>query len=496
MEHDPLGELLQKTASETHTALDEADFGVVPSFEPNSNKGGVIVGVIVALLLGVGGLLAILGSGGDSEVDTAVDPDLEAPDVALDDDAAPDDTVPDDTAPEDTVADDAPSEVITESSIPQPTIAPVVDLDVRQQIDVVQPLVGESYIDPAFGTTITRATNATSGEQIIPVQSPAAVWNADETLLLLYRTGAGTSGHEIIDAATFEIVRELSVVPTDIEHVFWHPTDADLLITTVDLDLVLVSVSTGSVSTVASYPECDSIDPGIATSGPSWNGERIALRCVTGDVTTVVNQPLDGSEPARLDVGQGQQGMVSADGELVIIETGSGFDIYDRELTELQSTIAWQASSPHMSLDAEGNPIIVSAAFEADFPGVIVTAPLDGSGDVNVTVGPDSGFPFPRSGTLTAANSWTAPGVLVAASPLPSGVIQGGEIETFDGEVVLADLRSTPPTVRRLAHTRNESAGPFSDAFVSVSPSGRFVAFSSDWGGASSDTYIIDLEPS
>lgn len=322
------------------------------------------------------------------------------------------------------------------------------------------------------------------------MQSPAALWNADETLMLLYRSGGDTSGHEIVDATTFEVVGELPVIPTDIEHVFWHPTNPDLLIATVDLDLVGVSVSTGNATTIASYPECDSVDPGVGTSGPSWDGELIVLRCITNGATTILSQPLLGGPARLLEVPEGQQGMASADGQFVIIETATGFDVWDREFEALETSIAWQASAPHASLDADGNAIIVSAGFEADFPGTLVAARVDG--EVEVVAGPDNGYPFPRSGTLTAANAWDAPGLLVAASPLPAEVVAGGEFEAFDGEITLADLSTSPATVQRLAHTRNVRAGAFSAAYVSISPSGRYVAFSSDFGGDSSDTYIID----
>ena len=114
-----------------------------------------------------------------------------------------------------------------------------------------------------------------------------------------------------------------------------------------------------------------------------------------------------------------------------------------------------------------------------------------GGAAVEVIVGPDTGYPFPRSGTQVAANSRN--GLLVSASPLPVEVQEGGPIEVFDGEVVIADLRVSPPTVQRLAHSRNFAAEAFSETVVATSPSGRFVAFASDWGGDATDTYIIDL---
>ncbi|MCP5026251.1 MAG: hypothetical protein GY929_08195, partial [Actinomycetia bacterium] len=67
------------------------------------------------------------------------------------------------------------------------------------QAPLERPAAGESVVDPAFGTTITRITDAGSGESIVPIPSGQSAWNADESLLLLYRQG---SGFELRDGRT------------------------------------------------------------------------------------------------------------------------------------------------------------------------------------------------------------------------------------------------------------------------------------------------------
>ena len=484
MNHDSLEDLLRSTAAETRSALATTSDDL-PPFEPNSNRVGIAVAVVVALLVvGTGGWLIASMSNDAIEVETAIEPpELEG---ITEEDSTNDESISGDP--------------ITSPTTEAPSTATVTDLDVREQVDLAKPSVGESVVDPAFGSTITRITDARAGERIIPVQSPAAVWNADESLMLLYQTGAGIARHIVVDAVTFEIVGELAVRPTDIEHVFWHPQDPDLIVTTVDLSLVVVSVTTGEIETIVTYPQCDWVDPGTGTSGPSWDGSLIALRCGIGNATQVIAQPLDGTAFSSIDVAEGGQGMASPDGRSIIIETDDGFDIYNADLTELTSVIDWEASAPTTGVDGSGASVIVSAGFESDFPGSLVIARLDGGSGaegqagetaVEVIVGPDTGYPFPRSGTQVAANSGN--GLLVSASPLPVEVQEGGPIEVFDGEVVIADLRTSPPTVQRLAHSRNFAAAAFSETVVATSPSGRFVAFASDWGGDATDTYIIDL---
>ena len=478
MSNDPLEDLLRSTASETRTALGAPGQNELPPFEPNSNRGGVIVAALIALIVvGVGGWL--VGSMSDSpvEVETA-DPDV------IEEPETPDQP--------DGIEEDGSAPTTAEEVAPVPS-----DLDERVQSNDARPAFGESFTDDAFGSVITRVTNAANGERIIPVQSPAALWNADESLMLLYQTGLDVSGHIVVDATNFAVELVLPILPTDIEHVFWHPTDPDLIVTTVDLELVTFSVSTGEVTTIASYPQCDFVDPGVATAGPSRDGSVIALRCGMGGDIQVLSQPLDGTPAAMLDVGNGNQGMASADGQSIIIDRSDGFDVYNTDLTELRSTIDWAASAPTVGVDGDGNSIIVSAGFESDFPGSLVIAGLDGGltndgSAVEVIVGPDTGFIFPPSGTTIFASG--LPGLLAASSPVPPDRQDGGTLDALEGEVVLADLRTSPPTIQRLAQSRNFGDGPFSNSFVSISPSGRFVAFASDWGGDASDTYVIDLE--
>ena len=481
MSDDPIENLLRSTASETRTAIRDADFGNVPPFKPNNNRAGAAAaGIVLLLIVGLGGWLLGSRPGDESNLEVAVPTEIE-----------------DGEPTEEPSLDPLPDEEGGEVETATPEIPPVTDLQVREQQELEAPAIGESFVDPAFGTTIVAATDAASGEQIVPVQSPAAVWNADESLLLLYQTGGDVSRHIFVDASTFEIVGELPVVPSDIEDVFWHPTDPDLVVTTTGVDLVTVSASTGNVTTIASHPQCDSIDPGVGTAGPSWDGSLIALRCLSEGPLELLSQPLAGGPAASLPIEDGEQGMASPDGQSIILEVDGGFEIYDTDLSERRSQILWEASAPTVGVDGDGNPVIVSAGFQADFPAVFAIAPIDGVGDegaVEVIVGPDTGFPAPRSGTRTSASSWNALGVFAAASPLPVEVLEGGPFETFDGEVVVADLSTSPPTVRRVAHTRNTGQGPFGGAFVSISPSGRFVAFASDFGDDSSNTYIIDLE--
>ena len=52
----------------------------------------------------------------------------------------------------------------------------------------------EPYHDPTFGAKVTRITDSTFGEVNKPAYSTMQAWNADESLMILYRTGVEDPG--------------------------------------------------------------------------------------------------------------------------------------------------------------------------------------------------------------------------------------------------------------------------------------------------------------
>ena len=89
-----------------------------------------------------------------------------------------------------------------------------------------KPNVGVPYVDPVFGTSVTRLTNALSmGKSgVVPEYSKRQAWNCDESLMLL-RAGSG----EVLlyNGSTYQFQKELGTIGGD--NIFWHPTDPSLL---------------------------------------------------------------------------------------------------------------------------------------------------------------------------------------------------------------------------------------------------------------------------
>ncbi|MFK7892149.1 MAG: hypothetical protein AB8B63_15135 [Granulosicoccus sp.] len=105
----------------------------------------------------------------------------------------------------------------------------VTDRDPRIVQPVSKPDALASYIDPAFGTTITRVTSAPEGDARRTLYSTIQPWNADESLLVLYHTGGSDAGHHLYDGRTYRHLGALPVSAADIEGIYWDPAYPDYL---------------------------------------------------------------------------------------------------------------------------------------------------------------------------------------------------------------------------------------------------------------------------
>ena len=90
---------------------------------------------------------------------------------------------------------------------------------------VEKPPFLEYYRDPTFGAKVIRISDGVEGEVNKPAYSTMQAWNADESLLMLYRTGVKGGGHYLHDGFSYERIRQLDIDPSDLEDVFWSYKD-------------------------------------------------------------------------------------------------------------------------------------------------------------------------------------------------------------------------------------------------------------------------------
>jgi len=80
----------------------------------------------------------------------------------------------------------------------------------------------------AFGSSVIRITDTKPGEVFKPLYSTVQAWNKDESLMVLYRNGS-RQGHYLLDGHTYQEIRQLDILPSDLEDIFWSHTDPNVL---------------------------------------------------------------------------------------------------------------------------------------------------------------------------------------------------------------------------------------------------------------------------
>ncbi len=450
-----LDEVMKGAAGDVHDSFDRTP---PPGFEPpsTSSVGPRLVAGAAALAIVAGGWLALRPDRSDGTV-------IETP-----------------------VATQPPT------SLPAEPAELVTDLDPRPISSMDRPGV-DLVTEPDFGTSIRRLSSASTGEVVTPVYSGTQSFNADGSLVLLYRTGTASVAHLVVDPSTGEIVATLELEASDIEDLAWDATNPDLLryVRAGSNELVAHDVQTGDVDTEAVFDGCDTVDGGETSGSTSSGTDLIGLLCHRADGS---------SELIGYDTSSGREVgervPTQNDAAPIALASGSGFvvvasdhlEVFDAQLAPAGAErIEFVASSFALAVDGSGRDVLVATSFSDPAVGTVVTVDLL-SGEVTVVAGPDSGYPYPPTGSVLASAPGGSTRVVVATDP------DGSIDEPLAGEVVLVDLGASTPTVSRLAHHRmNATDGPWAQPQVALSPDGALVLFSSDWGSDSTDTYVIDL---
>lgn len=402
------------------------------------------------------------------------------------------------------------------------------DTDSRIVERLAKPAPLQSYVDPAFGTVVTRVTDAPRGTARRTLYNTMQPWNADESLLILYHVGGNDAGHHLYDGNTFRYIRQLDFAPGDIEGIYWDPVDTDTLFfiqrrpkdDPMVGNLVRYNIQNRTRTQVADLNAVcgDPANRGgerFATGGndiQGLGGDLIGLRCQnnvinnnSSDITFTVNIRngrisdrivLDPSRPQ----GSNQFGFspsISAaafpSGQRILVQN----TIYDQNMNylyRLDSTYdryrarnggTYQVPKPEHSTtgrmpdgnDAlftpQYNPTELGCGADSDFGrGAIVAYDIPAE-RCSVIVGRSTGWNYPLSGVHLSAVSANNPG-WVSMSTIGYGLFQyfsnRQPAPVFFSELSLSHANPDEPTTCRLAHTRTygksaQQAGPYKTAY-------------------------------
>jgi hypothetical protein len=356
---------------------------------------------------------------------------------------------------------------------------------------LARPAPGAAVVDPEFGAVIRRITAVSaSGDSpaIVPLYSTVSAWNADESRLILYHVG---KGHELYDGRTYRFIRALDIDPANVEQVYWHTTDPDVLFYVSGNRLVRYHVGAGVKETLHTFSFCAGpVSGGSDPMFTSFDSDVIGLQCdgrtffyrLHDDTVTVLAKT---TLPSVQAAPSGTLGWIG----------GYVVDLGLKVQRQLDLANPWE----HASLGrlADGDDAYHAVAFDpgprGSGIGSLVTHDMR-TGESEVVVGPATGYPYPPLGTHVSGMAYRQPGwvfLSIVGDPAGQGVL--------DNEIVVADAGSG--RVCRAAHHRSwgrdntQLADPYwAEPHVVASPSGTRAVFASDWGdGGTVDTYALEL---
>ncbi|MEJ2107928.1 MAG: hypothetical protein P8X48_11500 [Acidiferrobacteraceae bacterium] len=386
---------------------------------------------------------------------------------------------------------------------------------------LANPPVGGTVIDPEFGTTIRRITDAGSTGRIVPAYSTIPAWNADESYLILYHTTAqsgGTvphgSGHQLYNGKTYQWIKKLNFVPPDLEQFYWDATDPDVFYYVAHgAQLTKYTINpdpTGADSTTIIHDFSDicasgSVDGGSDPMYTSWDSDVIGLRCnAAGSGTPVAFAYRFSTDTVgntyTLPVGRTTAPVASASGGYLFLANGTDAgEVRDFNMNLIR-TMNITSPFDHASLGRleNGHDTHNAVAFDGSPVGSLIVndMTLDPT-DPNATrviIGQDNGWPYPPSGEHVSAVAFKRPG-WVAESIIGQDYGSGYGQRVLENELVLANT-NPGGSVCRVAHHRSTGNGYWAEPHVVISPRGTRLLFGSDWGDSATNgvnTYVVEL---
>lgn len=357
-----------------------------------------------------------------------------------------------------------------------------------------------SVADPSFpNTSIRRISNAAPGNFIVPMYSTIQSWNADESLMLVY----GSGEHRLLNGTDYTFIRELTdFSPDDLEAIFWHFTDPEILfyMDNATDELVRYNVNTQvktvlvNIRTISSCPNTEVVSGGNDIQMMSWDSDVFSFRCgnnaayyyriSTGVLTQFNITNINFTAPMPFPSGN------------LFYHNRSVYDANGDFVRDLNI-----GSTEHSCLGrlSNGDDAYFAIAFEQGPNGgcqgslVAHNATIDNC----FSITPVSDYAYPKSGThISALAHANTEGGWVAVSSMG---YQLDGVQILDQELYIAKVNANDANVYRVAHHRSDEDDfdYWGEPHVTISPTGTRLLFGSDWSGTedgiSVDSYVAEL---
>lgn len=370
---------------------------------------------------------------------------------------------------------------------------------VISQSNIAPPAVGGTFTDPAFGVTIRRLTDRGARGGIGTAEYPQLqAVNADETRILL----STEADYRIVDLATGQETH----AGIDLVLPRWHPMDPDVLIgfnqrsggnirfqhmelmgggMAMRRDVVNISNLGFTGLTQGSWEDASSDGRYIPIHNQMGGGDQAAI------IDTVMGQVA-----LRVDTGGVDWVGVTPSGQYMAVQHSSrgtgprnGLVIYSVATGQMLGHATDHGEHGDLGVDAQGNEVFGTVAWtdlcaQGEAPCFSISPLPDTIESNNLQ---NRRIFDPPVGNYTSCRALRRGGFCVSSDDYgrPGG-------HPFRGEVWLN--RMSDGAVLRLAHHRTSANSYYALVRPTLSPTGRYALFTTDWAGGP-DLYVIDLQP-
>lgn len=401
------------------------------------------------------------------------------------------------------------------------------DKEPRKVRQVARPPYGQRYRDPAFGTTVVRVTNSTTGEIYKPAYSTMQAWNADESLMMLYKSANGQGQHILLDGFTYAPIKALDFWPSDIEEVFWSHNDPDVLfyVSKAHPDygsFIQLNVRT-EVKTVLRNFEGMCGKNIAPTSGgdvqmQSLDDNTFGFRCDTGDNWTMFSYNVKEDKVLTQLLGEGKQ-FDNWTAPIPLPKSDAFWmqgKVLGSDLNTVQATFDMFKHHEHADKGTswDGREVYYATAFNISkgrcnddvYGGVghLIEHDFE-TGECRPVITEKDGYPYTTRGTHISGRAIRNPGWVAMSS------IGYDKFDLFEkdkkasplfSEIYLVDTNPETERVCRVAQHRSFGKssenggynGYFAEPHATISPSGTRILFGSNWYDSGSvDAYVVEL---
>ena len=363
---------------------------------------------------------------------------------------------------------------------------------------LAKPGLLQTAIDPQFGTTIRRISNAGTNHVVKPMYSTIPAWNADESLMILYHTsGAPYAGqHVLYDGKTYQLIRALNDTAADLEQIHWdtinpsffyYPSNYNNLARFIKYD---VRTDTETVLhnfalAPTSCPNNGSLSFGSDPQYMSWEANKKVVGLQCGNKKFAYNISTD-TVLGIATISSVNAPVVAPSGNLMYLDG----KVYDTATFSLQRTLPMAVVDEHASIgrEADGTDVYNAIDFDGSPAGNLISWNLQ-TGTKDPVISEATGYPYPITGTHISSIATQNPG-FVSVDMIGEGTGK----TLLDNEIVVVDLNTDRVCRAAHHHSADGPQGYWAEPHANISPSGTRIAFASDWGGTNTvDTYVLEL---